>query len=139
MADLYALIKLHKHELDEKRLFLKKLYDAQNAIEEEREFLQKRLEKEKKAVEELGDIHFTFANFREDIKNRNELLDNREIALNQEIEEAKDAMMEVFSEFKKYEMTQAERERIEKLERALAESKDLDEIGLESFRRIKTL
>jgi len=43
--------------------------------------------------------------------------------------------MESFSELKKYEMTQAERDRLEAEERALKESNEMDAIGLEGFRR----
>lgn len=135
MADLKPLIRLHKHELDEKRRALAALYGDMAVLERERQALEAAFEKEKKAVAEAGDIHFTFAQYTETVRRKKQALNDLEAVLEKKIEQAKDAMMETFSELKKYEMTQAERERLEAEERRIREGKIMDEIGLEGFRR----
>ncbi len=135
MADLSVLIKLHKHELDEKRLFLAKLYHAVAEIEEERAEINRKLAEEKVAVEALGGLHFTFSDYMIEVKNKLDILADREKDIEKQIEVAKDDMMETFSELKKYEMTQEAREALEAQELKLKEGKEIDEIGLDGFVR----
>ncbi len=135
MADLSTLIRLHKHELDEKRQALAVLYTAVEDVERRRRDLDRDFEREKELVRASGDVNFTFTGYAAKVKQRQEELDAQKAGLEKQIEAAKDSMMETFSELKKYEMTQAERDRLEAAERALKESKELDEIGLEGFRR----
>ncbi len=135
MADLSTLIRLHKHELDEKRQVLAKLYTAMAELEKRRRELDREFEKEKEAVRTNGDVNFTFTGYAAKVKQKQKDSDAQKEALEREIESAKDSMMDTFSELKKYEMTQAERDRLEAEERALKETKELDEIGLEGFRR----
>ncbi len=135
MADLSVLIKLHKHELDEKRLFLAKLYQAAADINAERADVLAKLAAEKRAADELGGVHYTLADYMADAKVKLNILAEREADVEKEIEVAKDDMMETFSDLKKYEMTQEAREALEEQERKLKDGKMLDEIGLDGFMR----
>lgn len=135
MADLTVLIRLHKHELDEKRRILAGLYSAMAEQEKRRRALEESFKKEKEAVDRDGDIHFTFAGYAEAVKKKREEFLKIEAGLEKQIEQAKDSMMETFSELKKYEMTQQERERLEEEERALKEGRMMDDIAIEGFRR----
>lgn len=136
MADLSVLIRLHKHELDEKRRVLSELYGNLALLEKERTELERAFELEKQALQETApDMQFTFAGYAEAVRQKREQILEAERALEKSIEAAKDSLMETFGELKKYEMTQAERERLEEEERRLKEGRMLDEIGLEGFRR----
>lgn len=135
MADLSTLIRLHKHELDEKRVALAALYTAMTNLEKLQRDLERAFQKEKEAAAATGDVHFTFAQYAEQVKKQRKKMDDDKKALEKNIEAAKESMMETFSELKKYEMTQKERDRLEAEERALKESRMMDEIGLEGFRR----
>lgn len=135
MADLSALIRLHKYELDEKRRALTALYVELAALEHERQNLEAELAIETAAVDAQGGVSFTYASYAERMRKARERIEEETTALDLRIQSAKDGMMETFAELKKFEMTQAERERIEEEERAFKESALLDEIGLESFRR----
>jgi flagellar FliJ protein len=135
MADLSVLIRLHKHELDGKRRALGELYTAMSILERERRTVERLYELEKQAVDASGDINFTFANYTEKVRQKRKEIDEAEAELEKQIEAAKESLMETFGEMKKYEMTQEERERIEEEERRFREAKELDDIGLEGFRR----
>lgn len=135
MADLSALIRLHKYELDEKRRALSELYGALAEIDKRRNDLELAFEQEKEAVSRSGDVHFTFAQYAENVRKEREELDRAALLLDRKIEAAKDSMMETFSELKKYEMTQEERDRLEREEIRVREGKTMDDIGLEGFRR----
>ena len=54
MADLTVLIRLHKHELDEKRRALGELYTAMAELGKQRQELQRAFDKEKAAVANTG-------------------------------------------------------------------------------------
>jgi flagellar export protein FliJ len=135
MKDLHSLIRLHKHELDEKRLVLADLYTALAHLERERRELERAFALEKAAAADTGDIHFTFSTYIDKVNRQRHDIDARAAELDKQVIAAKDSMMETFSELKKYEMTQAQRSRLEAEERALREARELDEIGLETFRR----
>lgn len=135
MADLSVLIRLHKHELDEKRRALAELYGAMAALERQRRELERSFELEKAAVAKAGDIHYTFAGYVETVKAQREKIDRVEEGLEKQIELARDALMDSFAELKKYEMTQEERARLEEEERRFREGRDMDAIGIEGFMR----
>lgn len=136
MADLSTLIRLHKHELDEKRQALAKLYTEMTTLERQQRDLEFAFAREKEAIAaDNEDVHFTFLRYAEQIMRQRTMMEEQKAALEKRIDDAKNSMMETFSELKKYEMTQAERERLEAAERALKESNEMDAIGLEGFRR----
>ncbi|HYD19194.1 MAG TPA: flagellar FliJ family protein [Patescibacteria group bacterium] len=135
MADLSVLIRLHKHELDEKRRALGELHGQMAELERRRRELERSYEAEKEALRLTGDVHFTFAHYAETVRQQRQEWQEEEQALEEHIERAKEALMETFSELKKYEMTQEERERLEAEERLVKEGREMDAIGLEGFRR----
>lgn len=136
MADLGVLIRLHKHELDEKRRVLGELYGEMALLERERRELERAFVQEKEAVARMDDqIPFTFADYAETVRRQRQELDEREAAMEKAIERAKESLMETFAELKKYEMTQEERDRLEAEERQFKENAAMDAIGLEGFRR----
>ncbi len=136
MADLSALIRLHKHDLDEKRRILGELYGEMALLERERLDLERAFEQEKEALSLMGnDIHFTFAHYADTVRMKRQDIDEREAEMERSIEQAKESLMETFTELKKYEMTQEERNRIEAEERMFKENAAMDAIGLEGFRR----
>ena len=139
MADLSTLIRLHKHELDEKRRELKELYDILERIEEQKQLVLESVEKEKQAVMDSEDaVHFTYADFQKKAEMQCAECDQAIEVVEQQIYTARDEMLDIFSEMKRYDMAQKERDRIEEQERRLRETKTLDEIALEGFRRAQT-
>ncbi|MEZ0224344.1 MAG: hypothetical protein ACAH83_07325 [Alphaproteobacteria bacterium] len=135
MADLTVLIRLHQHELDEKRRALAELYTALADLERQQRDLERTFDLEKAAVAKANDVHFTFAQYAETVIKRREVLNTAETELEEHIQKAKMSLLETFSELKKFEMTQEERERIEAEERQFRESQEMDAIGIEGFRR----
>lgn len=135
MADLSVLIRLHQHELDEKRRALADLYAALAELERQQRDLEREFDMEKAAVAKANDVHFTFAQYAETVIKRREEMNAAEAELEEHIQKAKLSLLDTFSELKKFEMTQEERERIEEAERQFRETQELDAIGIESFRR----
>jgi flagellar protein FliJ len=138
MADLSVLIRLQKHELDEKRRALAELYRALADLGRRQRDLEREFEQEKEALAQGGDVHFTFAQYAEAVIRKREELTRAEAELESHIERAKSSLLDTFGELKKYEMTQEERDRLEEEERLYRENQELDAIGLEGFRRRKS-
>lgn len=135
-GDLSVLIRLHKHELDEKQKELKELYDRMEQLEEQQQQLLDAMDREKRAVEESGDdVHFTYAGFRRKAEQERDALAKDMQKLEEKIFTVRDEMLEIFGEMKRYDIAQDLRLRMEADERRLAETKSLDEIALETFRR----
>lgn len=135
MADLSPLIRLHKYELDEKRRALSTLYGELATLEQARQKLELEFAIETAAANSGAEVSFTFSGYAQRVQKQFEQIDEAEAELNVKIQTAKDSLMETFGELKKYEMTQAERERLEAEEIAFKENLMLDEIGLETYRR----
>jgi len=134
-SGLKSLIKLHKHELDEKRRQLALFYDEQAALRQQQSFIEIAFEKEKEAIAKSQEISYTFVNYAEEIKRKLKENAERQAEMQLVIDIATDDMMLTFSELKKYEMTQAARDQREEDERTSKENKELDEIAIEGFRR----
>ena len=136
MADLSSLIRLHKHELDEKQRALGLLYDKISQLESRRDTITERREKEmESATQNPETVTYTLSGFLEKSKAQEEEINARIFTVRQEIEEARDEMLESFAELKKYELTQQQREKIEAEERKLKEGKMFDDIAIQGFRR----
>lgn len=132
---LDSLIRLNRHELDEKRRVLSERYQVLAQLARERAGLDADFEREKKALAASGDIAFTFEPYARAVRERGEALDRQMAEAERNIEAAKQDLMVVFAELKKFEMSQEERRKLEEEERKLRETKIFDEIGLQMFRR----
>ena len=135
MADLSVMIRLYEHELDEKRRALADVYTALAELEKKRRALERAFEAEKQALRAGGDIGFTFAPYAEKVREDHRKIELAEAGLEKQAQIVRDSMMETFSELKKFEMTQERREKLEEEERLLKETRNMDEIGIEGFRR----
>jgi flagellar FliJ protein len=135
VADLSPLIRLKKHEVDQQRHVLAKLYQSLGLLEQERARIEAELAAEKDRLNHSDEVAFTFAGYLEGAMRKINSVDQLRAQLNRQIEEEKDVLIDLFAELKKYEMTQEERERLEEEERQIKENQMLDAIGLETFRR----
>jgi flagellar export protein FliJ len=136
MADLSSLIRLHKHELDEKQKVLGQLYDRLKALEYRKQSIQERREREMASAGSNFDmVTYTLAGFLEKSIAQEAQIDEQIFVAHQEVEVAVDDMLESFGELKKYELTQEERLRIEKEERKLKEGRMFDDIAIENYVR----
>jgi flagellar export protein FliJ len=137
MAELDPLIRYRKHRLDEKQRRLADLYAQAEAIEQQKAQLFETMNAEADAAEASGDVYMVqdFLRFSANVREKIEELDNQREKLEVRIDAARRDIQEAFGELKKIEITQerrqAEREELDKRE----EDKELDDIGLENYRR----
>jgi len=133
---LKNLIRLHEWRLDEKR---RELAEELKQLDSYRASLQDLLEeviREQNAARQAEDLQVgaAFAPYAQVARGRRENLEQSIIMKEQQVEEARERLAEAFKELKTYEISQANREKKEALEKARKDQGVLDEIGLNAHR-----
>lgn len=135
-ADLNPLIRVQKHALEQKQKFLAELYRQAEEYESQKISMLDALEKERKSLKDMSvEMLGYFGPYEKGVKDRVEEIDQALLTLNTRIELAREDMRAAFAELKKIEMTQEERDAAEAKKIDKKQSDELDEIGLEVFRR----
>ncbi len=136
MADLNPLIRVRKHVVEQKQKFLAELYRQAEDFENQKQALEDQLEEEQEKVQEMGvEMLSYFGHYSDAVKERVEEIDEAAARLNTRIEIAREDMRQAFAELKKIEITQEAREQAELDELKKKEAAELDEIGIEAYRR----
>lgn len=136
MADLNPLIRMQKHALDQKQKFLAELYRQAEEFEAQKAAMLKTLEEERKNLSGMGvEMMSYFGPYEKGVKARAKEIDATLVTINTRIEMAREDIRMAFAELKKIEITQDNRD--DEKQRAIdkKQSSELDEIGLEVFRR----
>lgn len=136
MADLNPLIRVRRHVVEQKQKFLAELYRQAEELNNQKNTLETQLEEEREKVKEM-DVQMLsyFGPYTEAVNDRVEEIEDSIGKLETRIEIAREDMREAFAELKKIEITQERREEEEIKEINKKESHELDEIGVENYRR----
>jgi flagellar FliJ protein len=137
MANLKSLIKLRRHNVDEKQKLLAQLYREVEEIERGKNMLIERLRSEREVLDKSGtlEMYAYFGRFSQNIQRMLERLNQEKRKLETRIVIAQDDVREAFANMKRVEIVQREREKEEKKEQDDKETREMDDIGLEGFRR----
>ena len=137
MANLKPLIRLRKYRVEEKQKALAELFRQSELLETRKRVLFADMEREEKMAEEADNIDamFAFVSYAARVHTEIEKLNVLLQLMEPRILKAQDEMREAFSEQKKAELIQEQREDEEKKKIAQKENTNLDEIGVELFRR----
>lgn len=133
-AGLKNLIRLHEWTVDERRrelgLQIRKLNELDQRVRE----LESELKREQ-ALAGSGDLGITFGAYYTMFRYRRARLDQQIRAKEKEILDARDILGRAYMELKKYQVADEIRRREADLEQARQEQADLDELGLQLYRR----
>ncbi|WP_259780217.1 hypothetical protein [Aestuariispira ectoiniformans] len=132
---LETLIRLHQLTLDERRRELKVIQEREDDLRRRIENLAKRLVKEQKSAQENPEYASAYSQFAYWARGENKRLVEAIIALQPELENARDRMAEAFAEKKRVELTRDSRLEAEDTARKHREQIELDELGLQRHRR----
>ena len=136
MADLNPLIRVRKHVVEQKQKFLAELYRQSEELENQKITLETTLADEREKVKEMGvEMLSYFGPYSEAVKERVGDIEDAMGKLDTRIEIAREDMREAFAELKKIEITQQRREEAEQKEITKKEIDELNEIGIENYRR----
>lgn len=137
MANLLSLIKLRRHTVDEKQKMLAELYRQIEMIEQNKSILIERLRTEREVLDENGtlEMYAYFGRFSQNIHRSLERMNVEKQKLEVRIQIAQDDVREAFANMKRIEIVQSEREKAEKKEAEDKETREMDDLGIEAFRR----
>lgn len=137
MSDLKPLIRLRKYRVEERQKVLAELFRQTELLEGRKRVLLGDLDREEKMAEESDSIDamFAFVAYAARVHTEIEKLDRLILLMEPRIQKAQDDMREAFSEQKKAEIIQERRDEQEQIEITKKEDANLNEIGIEVFRR----
>lgn len=140
MANLGALIRTRKWQLDEKRRQLSELYELDESLHQRLQALASEVEREKAAAlaDHDGAGRAVLANWLAEARRRRERLKGSRERLRDEITAQESVVAEAFEEFKKIELVAEDRARRAAAREAARETRRLDDIGLEAHRRSRS-
>ncbi len=140
MANLSSLIRLRKHNVDQKQKFLAGLYRQAEEMEQKKVDLQNKLSAERQLLEEQEMLEALawFGRYAQGVKSQIELINKDIKSMEQRIEIARADLRNAFADMKKIEITHERRLTAEKKAEQAKEDKDLDDIGIEVHRRGKS-
>ena len=137
MADLKPLIRLRKYRVEEKQKAMAELFRQAELLEARKRVLLGDVDREEQhalASDEL-DAYITFAAYAARVHKEVENLNQNLKKLDVRIAKAQEDMREAFSEQKKVEIIQRNRDEEEAAKEAQKEANILDDVGIEGFRR----
>ena len=137
MADLYALIRLQKHRVEEKQKIVADLFRQAELVEGRKQELLEREAREREVLEKnnLTEGMDYFLKFSELIKNDVERLNGELVKIEKRIDFAQEEVRQIFVELKRIEIVQRNREQREADKRRKQEEQELNEVAIEGFRR----
>jgi flagellar export protein FliJ len=137
MADLESLIRFRKHTVDEKQKFLAQLFrDAEN-LQRQRQAIIDKMAKEAKLAEDMNtpDVNAYLGRYLEGARKKIKIYDAAIKKIDARIATAQEDIREAFAEQKKVEITHKARQDREKKTLDDRESREMDDIAIDGFRR----
>lgn len=139
MADLTSLIRVRRYAVEDRQKHLAALYAEAEALNAEKADIEAAITQEEHTLNDTTDIEMLgyFARYVEAAKEKIDTLTAQIQALDTRIDIAKDAMREAFTELKKVEITQANRDSEDSKTTARKDANTLDEIALQTYLKQK--
>jgi len=137
MADLSSLIRLRKHTVEEKQKALAELYRQVEALESRKKFYHDEIKKEREVINQnpIVEMLAYFGLFQKAAERDIQRINGQLMKLETRIRIAQDDIREAFANMKRVEIVQNNRDLQEKADMNAKETRELDEIGIEGFRR----
>lgn len=138
MKSLKSLIRLHRHRVDERRRQLKDLESMREQFLAAAASLNEALAAEGAVASAAPETAFTYGDYATSVRERRDKLFTSIEEVDGQITAAREALSEAYQDLKKYEITQANRDRVAAVRAARIEQATLDEVGLNMYRRGRT-
>ncbi len=135
MKDLGALIRFKKWTLDEKRRALADIELLERNLQRQLEKLAADLVRERTVAESSTEASYKFAEYTAAVGQRRSKILHSIASVTEKLEAARDEVALAFEELKRYELTQAQRDKERQAELAAKEQAELDETALRMHRR----
>jgi len=138
MKNLDNLIRLHQWRLDEKRRKVAELETLTARLKAEIEQLEKNLKAEQQVAARNTEAATGYGSYASAVIARREKLRQSLAGLECEMAQAADDVAAAFQEFKKFDLMKARNEEKARLDRKRVQQSEIDEAGLNVYRRATT-
>jgi flagellar export protein FliJ len=138
MAELHGVIRLKRFHLDEKRRVLSDLNGFLAELVNQRDRLDSQVLVEQVAAGQSLEAQMAYGKFAQAALDRRRRLVDSIAQVETQIEQATDAVREAMGELKKFELTQAERDKRSRAKTRRRETQTLDDMAVERFARKDT-
>ncbi len=135
MKDLGALIRYKKWMLDEKRRVLAEAEQLERNLRGDLAKMAVTAEHEKQVAADNPEAGYNYAEYLTAMAKRRETILQSIASVEEQTRAARDEVAEAFEELKRYEITQAQRDKEHRASLAAKEQAALDEVGLNTHRR----
>ncbi len=136
VAKLDSLIRVRKHEVEQQQKALAELYRKAEEMKVQRDALETELAIESEKSRNLQpDMLKYFSSYVKQTRKVIDTIDRNRERLEKQIKLAQEQLREAFAEQKKIEIINKRRKDAEIAEEEKKDSKELDEVGIEGFRR----
>lgn len=135
MRALATLIRMHRHQLDEKRRALTDLENLRADLVRQREKLEADLLQEQEVARKVEVGAFAYAGFARGVISRREKLQGSLAELDGRIAAAQQDVAESFQDLKRHEIALAAKQRRQREEADRRQQAELDEVSIEMHRR----
>jgi len=137
MADLESLIRLRRHVVEEKQKILADIYREVEICETQKMELNERLERERAALDENLDLETRefYGRFEGVIREKIDAIMSELLALETRLDLAQEEVRAAFADMKRVEIVNDRRSEEERQAIIAKETAELDDIGIEGFRR----
>jgi flagellar biosynthesis chaperone FliJ len=133
--DLHALIRFHRHGLDEKRKALAALLGRRDALRDRIQALEDGIAAEAENAKKDFDAAMVFGTFAAGVRQRQALIQVKIDEMAPAIDHAEDMVAEAFRELKTYEIAQQGRDERAELARKRLDGIVMDEAGSNAWQR----
>jgi flagellar protein FliJ len=135
MSAIESLIRLYRWQLDERKRHLADLEGLAVRLRQDEQRLEEENAREQALVATSPEAAYVYAGYARNLIERRRKLRQSQAEVAQQIVEARDALADAFQEMKRYEITAANRARIETEREGRRQQQALDDLGVEGFRR----
>ncbi|MCK5374054.1 MAG: flagellar FliJ family protein [Alphaproteobacteria bacterium] len=136
MAKLDSLVRVRKHNVEQQQKALAVLYQRSEALKAERDSLETQLAIEsEKSLNLPPDMLGYYGAYAKKTRKEIDYIDNKRAKLEKQIEMAQERLRDAYAEQKKVEIINQRRKDAERAKQEAKESKELDEIAIDGFRR----
>ncbi len=137
MADLESLIRVKRHAVEEKQKIVAEILRQIEVVEYQKSELLERLKKEREALDhnDMVETRAYYGRFEGVIRGNVDTLDGELRKLETRLNIAQEEVRTAFTDMKRIEIVNERRQEEEKQTLKNKDSQEMDEIGIEGFRR----
>ncbi len=135
MSAIESLIRLYRWQLDERKRHLAELEGLAARLREDEQRLEEENAREQALVATSPEAAYVYSGYARNLIERRRKLRQSRAEVEEQIVAAREALADAFQEVKRYEITAANRARLDNIREERRQQQVMDGLGIDAFRR----